>query len=113
VTEAAKRSVLHRNEIRVVVVVAAELPQLRGCGLLQRVERQRIRKKLIAPSDQGTRLVAVGDVVVDIDARFDLLELEAIGGGLRPCGEHLRPDHVGPLDIGGHRLTHTHKNHCK
>ena len=67
------------REIGDVVVVVAELPELRGCALRERIERQGIREELVAPSEQGPRLVAVGDVVVDVDAGLDLLELEAIG----------------------------------
>src|SRR5207344_2715383 len=64
------------REIGDVVVVVAELPELRGCGLRERIERQGIRKELVAPSDQGPSLVAVGDMMVDVDACLDLLELE-------------------------------------
>jgi hypothetical protein len=30
-----------------------------------------------------------------------------------PGAGHLIAYREAPLDIGGHRLTHTHKNHCK
>ena len=67
------------REIGDVVVVVAELPELRGGALRERIERRRVRKELVAPSEQGPSLVAVGDMVVDVDACLDLLELKRSG----------------------------------
>ena len=62
-----------------VVVVVAELLQLRGSALLERIEGRGIREQRIAPTEQAPGLIPIGDVIGKVDARLDLVELEAAG----------------------------------
>ena len=70
-------AVVEREEGNVVVVVA-ELLQLRGGALLQGIEGRRVGKKRVAPSEQNRRPIAIGDMMGLVDAGFDLREAEAI-----------------------------------
>ena len=78
-----------------IVVVVAELPQLRGGALLQRIERRRIGKERIAPAQQHLGAIARGDMMGLVDAGLDLLEGEAISARLRP-GLALARSSAGP-----------------
>lgn len=68
---------IEREEGNVVVVVA-ELLQLRGGALLQGIEGRRNGKERIAPSEQDLRPMALGDMMSFVDTGFDLIEREAI-----------------------------------
>ncbi len=87
--EAAGAVRIEREEGDVVVVIA-ELLQLRGGALLQGIEGRRIGKKRIAPSEQNLRPIALGDMMGLVDAGFDLREAEAILGALGAAARALR-----------------------
>ena len=58
------------------VVVVAELPRLRGGGLVRRVEGRRVGEERVAPAQQDVGVIALGDMVVGVDAGLDLVEVE-------------------------------------
>ena len=106
------------RQIGDVIVVVAEL-QAVSCGrrLPHRIEGRRSRQHRIAPADQDLGVVALGDVVLLVDAGADFLEAEADAVlGLRPVGGRNRKradgrrdgrhaeralDQVAPAETGG------------
>ncbi len=92
--EATLACIVEREEGDVVVVVA-ELLQLRFGALPQRIESGRVGKQRIAPAEQHVGLIALGDVVSLIDAGFDFREGEAVGlvnGVSVACPKQRRPE---------------------
>ena len=84
-----------------VVVVVAELLQLRGRALPERIECRGIREQRIAPAEQAPGTIPFGDMVGKVDARLDLVELEAAGLCLAArlvCGERGRTEQSGRRD---------------
>ena len=72
------------RDVADIVVVVAELPGLGFGRLLGRIEFRRVGKDRIAPAQQHVGVIAVGDMVLVVDAGLDLVEGE--GGGRRRRG---------------------------
>ena len=64
-----------------IVVVVAELLELSGGALLERIEGWRIREERIAPAEQWLTPIALGNMMGGVDPGLDLLEVETIGHG--------------------------------
>jgi peroxiredoxin len=83
--ESARPALIERDEAHIVVVVA-ELLQLRRGTLRAWIEGRRIGEQRIAPAEQHLRVVAGSQMMRLVDARLDFREAEAILGYLRPGG---------------------------
>ena len=86
--------VIEREEGDIVVVVA-ELLELSGGALLQRIEGRRVGEEWVAPSKQDIGAVALGDVMGLVNAGLDLIEVEAIrgaDGAGRALAQQRRPE---------------------
>ena len=90
----AVAAVFQREE-RDVIVVVAELLELRCGALLKRVERGRVGEQRIAPSEQNVGAIAFGHMVRLVDAGFHLGKVEAIRrahGLSAAAGKQRRPE---------------------
>ena len=92
------------REVAEIVVVVAELPCLRGGGLVFGIERRRAREHRVAPADQDIGIVALRHVHPVVRARRYLLEGEGrrvgIGTGFVGDGERQRRDGGGDRGDG-------------
>jgi hypothetical protein len=69
----ARPAVIEREEGDVIVVVA-ELPELRRGALLARIEGRRVREEGIAPAKQNLRIEAFGEMMLVVDSGPNLVE---------------------------------------